>query len=328
MVSVRPPLQRIMTIDHAIRSSTLCSSATLSKALEVNWRTIQRDIEFMRDQLHAPIEYTRKRGYYYSEESYKLAFFQVTAGEMLALFVAEKLLKQLQGTPFADAMQQAFQKLASMLPEKVSIDLSKVQDALSVTPTVLTLQDVETFNIISTALHQQQRIEIDYFTAARNTRGRRLIDPYHLTLIDGDWQIVAWCHQRKDIRMFAMHRVKAARLTEETFERPAGFKIQDYMKGAFRAVRGGKVHQVELLFISEVAARVQEKIWHPSQKLTVQKDGSVRLQVEVNSFLEIRRWILWWGKDCTVINPSELKAEIIAELGNNLAHYGKNKKAH
>jgi len=56
-VSNRPALERILAIDLAIRGGKWPNSRTLARRLDVASRTIQRDIEFMRDRLHAPIEF-------------------------------------------------------------------------------------------------------------------------------------------------------------------------------------------------------------------------------------------------------------------------------
>ena len=44
-------------------------------------RTIRRDIDYMRDQLHAPIEFDSvQNGYYYTEPTFRLPFPQLTQG--------------------------------------------------------------------------------------------------------------------------------------------------------------------------------------------------------------------------------------------------------
>ena len=53
----RPPLRRIMLIDQAVRSGTWPNTTTLANDLEVNRRTIRRDIAYLCHQLHAPIEF-------------------------------------------------------------------------------------------------------------------------------------------------------------------------------------------------------------------------------------------------------------------------------
>src|SRR5712692_7844444 len=96
-------LVRLVRVVGDLLSRRSPNATSLAKLLEVNERTIHRDIDCLRDQLGAPIEYDQSRhGYYYREETYRLALPQVSEGECLALFLAERLLQQYKGTPLAD----------------------------------------------------------------------------------------------------------------------------------------------------------------------------------------------------------------------------------
>jgi predicted DNA-binding transcriptional regulator YafY len=97
--AVRPALRRFALVDERLRSRSWPNASSLARDLEVTPRTIHRDVEFLRDQYHAPIAFDpRKNGYYYAEASYALPYFRVSEGECLALFLAERLLQQYRGT--------------------------------------------------------------------------------------------------------------------------------------------------------------------------------------------------------------------------------------
>jgi predicted DNA-binding transcriptional regulator YafY len=62
---------RILMIDEAIRGGSYPSISKLARLAEVTKRTIERDIECLRDMYRAPIEYDyQRRGYYYSEPNF------------------------------------------------------------------------------------------------------------------------------------------------------------------------------------------------------------------------------------------------------------------
>src|SRR5262245_8217751 len=97
-LSARPPLARIMIIDQWPRAVTWPNATSLAARLEVDPRTIRRDITYMRDQLGAPLEYDpAHRGYHYTEPSFRLSDFPITEGELVALMLAQRLLKQYRG---------------------------------------------------------------------------------------------------------------------------------------------------------------------------------------------------------------------------------------
>ena len=81
-------------------------------------------------------------------------------------------------------------------------------------------------------------------------------------------------HLRDAIRMFSVHRIKSLRETGETFERPPVFRVEDHLKGSFRAVRGDGEYRVVRPFRPEVALRSDESLWHSSPVLERQSDGT------------------------------------------------------
>jgi len=46
----------------------------------------------------------------------------------------------------------------------------------------------------------------------------RMIDPYILTYYNNAWYVKAFCHLKKDLRIFAIHRICKADATELTFK--------------------------------------------------------------------------------------------------------------
>ena len=58
------------------------------------------------------------------------------------------------------------------------------------------------------------------------------------------------------IRMFAAQRVRSVEETDETFDRPVGFRAEDLMKGSFRATRGEGDYDVVLRFGSHATHAV------------------------------------------------------------------------
>jgi predicted DNA-binding transcriptional regulator YafY len=60
----------MQAIDQALRARKWPTDKTLAKDLEVDPRTIRRDLEFMRNEHHAPIAFDRvRRGYHYMEST-------------------------------------------------------------------------------------------------------------------------------------------------------------------------------------------------------------------------------------------------------------------
>jgi predicted DNA-binding transcriptional regulator YafY len=316
-------MARIMLIDQELRRRSWPNASTLSRRLEVNERTIRRDIAYLRDQLHAPIEFDRERnGYYYTEPTYRLPYLQLSQGELVALGLAQKIVRSFRGTPFEADLKHAIAKLKTGLPADVAGRLDAIGAYVSVLPAVQSAYDSATFCAVSTAVTECRQIEMVYWTASRNQTTRRIVDPYDLTLLGGDWYVVGYCHVRRSIRIFAVLRVKSVTPTGETFDRPSGFDVEHYMSGSFRAVRGDGSYDVALRFTAGSAGRVAEKAWHKSQVLEPQADGSLIVRFSVSDLREIKRWVLSWGTECEVLEPRELCELIVRDISAILERQG------
>lgn len=291
------------------------NTRTLAERIGVTRRTIRRDIDYFRDQLNAPIKFDAVRnGYYYTEPTFRLPFLQLSQGEMLALFLSEQMMRQFRGTPFEADLRHAIAKLGTMLPDEVTVRLDAINDLLSVLPTVHAEYDPESFCGVLRAVVGRRQLKMVYWTASRNETTSRFFDPYELSLVEDGWYVFGYCHRAATVRMFAVQRVRSLCETGESFDRPAGFRAADFMKGSFRALRGDGDHDVVLRFGPQAAGWIREKTWHASQVLEEQSDGSVIVRFHVNELRTVRRWVMYWGSDCEAIEPQELREMIMNEV--------------
>jgi predicted DNA-binding transcriptional regulator YafY len=314
----------MVALDQLIRSGRYPNTRTMASTLEVNPRTVHRDIEFMRDSWRAPIEFSReKRGYYYRDPDFALPIMRLTEGELVSLFLAERLLQQYKGTPFAADLAAAFRKLTAALPEEVSVDLGHLGEAYSFRQPAVNAGDADQFLELARAVQKQRQLELEYWAASRDETCRRVVDPYHLTSADGEWYLIAYCHLREEVRMFVPRRMKRVRHTGKTFDRPADFRIAEYLDRSFRALRGtGPPQKVRIRFSAGNAKYVRERVWHPTQESKDMKDGRLELTLHVNHLLEVSRWVMSYGAGCEVIEPEELRQVISKELAEMKQLYG------
>jgi predicted DNA-binding transcriptional regulator YafY len=312
--SARPPLARIMITDQAVREGTWPNATSLAERLEVDPRTVRRDIMYMRDQLGAPLEYDpAHRGYYYTEPNFRLSYFPVTEGELVALMLARRLLKQYRGTPFEHDLRRAFDKLARLLPDGVTVRLDAAADCLTVLPPVETDYDPATFAVLARSVVERHRVEVVYHTAGRDAVTARTLEPYNLLLRGDDWFVIARDSYRGEVRVFSIQRFRSVRDIGEAFDRPADFRVEDYIGDSFRMVRGEGHHRVALKFQPPAAGWVAEKRWHRTQVIEPTPDGGLILRMEISDLREIVRWGLYWGSSCAVLEPEALKSLIADE---------------
>jgi predicted DNA-binding transcriptional regulator YafY len=307
----RPPLERMLRIHQAIESRKFPNATTLARELEVSTKSIQRDLEFMRDRLNLPIAYDGSRsGYHYTEEVSAFPTMQITEGELAALVIAEKALQQYRGTQFEKPLLSAIRKIGQSLPDTISLNLAEVERTISFRTRVEPILNLEIFDALAKATAQRRQLRLTYRKPGSQRTEPRLVDPYHLANINGEWFLFAWDHARQDIRTFVPARVQSVTLTGKTFARPQKFSLEDRLRDSFGVYSGHGEYQVVLRFNARAADYVREKKWHASQQLRDLKKGGVELRLKLSSLMEVQRWVLSWGGDAVVVKPRELAESV------------------
>ncbi len=311
-ISTRPPLERMMRIHQAIATGQYPNARTLASQLEVSSKSVHRDLEFMRDRLDLPLEFNAAHnGYFYTEEVSGFPTLQITEGELFALLVAEKALHQYRGTTFEKPLVSAFKKMASSLPDTVSLNLADWEQTISFHMRAEPILNLEVFDALSRATASRRQLKLTYRKPGRREFEDRVVDPYHLANINGEWFLFAWCHLRHDIRTFVPARIQAIAQTGKTFVRPKKFSLEKRLRDSFGVISGSGTFDVVIRFNELVADYIREKKWHESQKLIELPDGGVELRLKLSSLVEIERWILGWGGNAVVIQPPELAQAVL-----------------
>lgn len=303
-----------MRIHGQLKAGDFPNCRKIANALEVSSKTIQRDIDFMRDRLGLPIEYDAAHvGYFYTEEVASFPSIEVSEGEVAALFVAQKALAQYRGTPFERPLRSAFRKIADSLKQRVSFSWSDLEEAISFHSAGASVADLELFETVSQAVLRSVELEFEYRKLQSKGYEARRVRPFHIACLENQWYLFAEDLERKQLRTFALPRMRAVRLTATKFRRPANFSISKVLSGSFGVFEGGKKHRIRLKFDAFAARLVSERTWHESQRLRGARDGSATLELELGGLEEIERWVLSWGSHARVLAPPELIARIREE---------------
>jgi proteasome accessory factor B len=310
----RPPLNRMMHLHEELLRERYPNCRKLGEVLEVSGKTIQRDLEFMRDQLGLPIEYHPQRfGYFYAEPVKSFPTLQVSEGELLAVFVARKALEQYRGTTFERSLRAAFDKLARNLDGQVSFGIEEWEEAISFRPVGSSAADLEVFEALAKSVRRSQEVEFGYAKLRGSGKERRRLQPYHLACVENQWYVMGLDLDRRGLRTFALPRVDSVQLKEARFRRPAHFSPRKLLAGSFGIMSGQGSYRIRLKFKGMASKLVPEKTWHPTQRLQTLPDGAVEMTLQLSNLPEIQRWILSWGSEVEVLEPAELAERIRRE---------------
>ena len=323
---------RITQIDDILHSGKTYTLKQLTKLVRrapggpeeegFSTRTIQRDLEFMRDTLKAPIE-SGCNGFRYTEPNFFIKCIPITEGEAFSLAVLNPLLEQYRNTPLESQLRCIFEKITDCLPEKITIDTSFLNPKITFIPDRGEKIDSEFFQTVFDALKSCQTLSFDYRPLQKSTYMERKIDPYHIVCQRGNWYVIGKCHDKGDVRIFSLGRMKNLSLTDKRFDVPKGFKPTDYFDAEMGVWLSDKTpFTVELLFSKEIATFALNRVWHSEQVTEERADGSVYVKFQTTQKQEILRWILGQGHTVKVLAPRELAEEVREEHKKAVELYG------
>ncbi len=314
----RSRFARIYYIDQQLRNQQYPNVPKLAEKWEVHRRTIERDIEFMRDRLGAPIAYSRHRmGYYYTKKDFQLPSINLTEGEMVTLFLGQKLLSQCAGTALEEPVRSAFEKICLFLPQGFSVDFDTLEQVISFDVQPLRgpeHQVAQIYHQLAIAIQNKKVVWVKYHSMWRNAIENRYIAPYHLRYFQGAWYLIGYCHLRKDIRIFALDRIKKLIVTDNTFTPQPDFSLQEFLQSSLGIEVGNSLEEVIIKFDQYQARWIQERQWHPSQVLEPQTDGSLIMRLTVSGLGEVKRWIMSFGSHAEILAPASLREEVKQEI--------------
>ena len=84
--------------------------------------------------------------------------------------------------------------------------------------------------------------------------------------------------------------------------------------------------KVRIWFSPDAAGYIKEKIWHETQEIVSQKDGSIIFEAEVAGTDEIKFWVMSWGSKAEVLEPPSLREEIRKETEAVRSLYGEGER--
>jgi predicted DNA-binding transcriptional regulator YafY len=300
------------------------SAADLARDIDCHPRTVYRDL----DALQAagfPI-YTERvdgKSLWSLLDTVKHHFpipFSLT--ELMALYFSRDVLKILKGTVFYDAIESLFQKIRTTLPPESKKYLEQVAKSLGARPRPYKQYEKfkEIIHQVNEAVLQRKRVDIVYYTMSRRRMTKRKVAPYQVWFYDGSFYLIGHCNLADEIRIFALDRIKMLHPTEEPFDIPDDFDFEAVMQRSFGVYQGAPV-RVKVRFDKEIAGYIREKVWHASQKISEQEDGSVVFEAEVSGTEEVKFWLMSWGAKALVLEPASLREEIRSECSLILEHY-------
>jgi predicted DNA-binding transcriptional regulator YafY len=306
-------LTRQWTLVRLLSGRTGRTLAQLRAELGVGKRTVQRDIAAL-ESADFPVVSESCNGtvrWRFMEGFHVESPVSLTLTEQMALYFSKGLLKPLQGTPIYESLETALQKIGAVLPPQSFHFLRGLDQAISVRS--LGFKDYrrskEVIGVLTRSIFHKFTTRITHRAAGYERGIERDVDPYRLWYVNNGIYLVTKDYRSSELRPFAVERISSAKATNRRFDIPADFDFEKFTESAFGVI-WGEAKEVKIRFSSDQAPYIEERTWHPSQKIEKRNDGSIDFTMQVADLWEVKRWLIGFGADAEVIQPAELKKDI------------------
>ena len=289
------------------------SAAELAQETGVVARTIHRDLAAIQEAGY-PLISDRQDGdklYRFLTRFKDVPPISFTLQELMTLSLLRCQLDLLNGTPFLEDMRSVFGKVNSVLPPRLAAHMERIAQVSH--PLLQGKRDYsragEQLRLIRHALLYQLTITISYRPAGRGEPAAYRVNPYTLLFQKGGIYLLGFAQQRQALRTFAVERICAVAQEKERFEIPDGFHAGQALEEAFGIVAEPPM-EVEIRFSAAIAHAVSGRVWHASQQIREEADGTVLLSFRAGGKMEILSWLLSYGAHAELLAPEHLRAEL------------------
>ena len=312
--------ERFYKIDQMLNERRVVPLEDFLEELGVSLATFKRDLEYMRNRFHAPIDWDRDAGGYRfgtpdaNAPAYELPGLWFSAGELYALLAAHTLLGELEPGILAAHVAPLQARLAALL-EASGHSSAQITQRVRLLSMARRTVEPRFFTDIVIALFEGKRIEVDAWNRARNEVNTRTISPLRLVHYRDNWYLDAWCHWRDELRSFALDTIQRVKLLgRERAKKVSIARLDKHFASAYGIFGGKPSNWAVLRFSPERARWVQAERWHKEQQSETLPDGSYRLRVPYADERELLMDILRHGRHVEVEAPPTLRQRVAEEV--------------
>lgn len=292
----------------------------IGQSFEVSRRTAERMRDAIRDAFPQIEEISepggRKRWRLPPGTTGRLA--DPTVEDIAALHRGAELAKKSGDSATADHLDTLSDRLRARLAgpnrTKLEPDIAALleADGVALRPGPRERIPTETLGSLRLAILAGVWIETDHRARATGLLSRNArLGPLAMLLGEGRQYLVAYNEWAKEVRLFALAGFERIELTQESFERPEGFDLSAWMQRSF-GIWQEDIHEVVWRFTPAAAPDARQYLFHPTQVMTDEPDGSLTVRFRAGGLREMCWHLFRWGDQVEILSPAALRETMAA----------------
>lgn len=244
---------RIYKIEMLIRDRGHVSFQGLLDELEVSPATLKRDLDYLKDQLGAPIVYDRYlNGYKFGDEcrgrKHQLPGLWFSERELYSLLMAYQLFNDLDADGVISRHLQPLLERIHLMLGTSAAEAAALLERVKIIGSAKRPVPSLAFERVGEALLKRRRLQLRYLTRGRGEVGQREVSPQRLVHYRNTWYLDGWCHTREKLLRFALDAVERVDPLDTRADDVALKTVEAELDGGYGIFAGGDPRWATLVF--------------------------------------------------------------------------------
>jgi predicted DNA-binding transcriptional regulator YafY len=278
----------------------------ISQKCSVSLRTAYRDLNALESELEVPI--WGKGSVRGIVEGYFLPAVPFTLMETIHIFLAVRLMQRCDYL-YNPGLVSTIRKLNNIVPPKLR---QQVLDTLAIMERQ-PRDERKIINLNKLIEAWLSRHMVKFLYRQEDKLIERVVEPYSIEPSEPGHSnyLIASCQPGGSIEIFKINNISGeVHICPDTYEIPSDFNAIDYISRSWGVhIDNDELVNAKIHFSQK--SNVKETIWHPSQVMQIQKDGSVIWTLKVRNTRDFLQWVLGWGIEAEVLEPETLRNQIV-----------------
>jgi predicted DNA-binding transcriptional regulator YafY len=173
--------ERFLWLHGRVKARKYPNARNLCEHFGITHKTAQRDIEFIRDRMGAPLVYVHeRRGYTYDDDSYELPGLWLNEEELISLLVSYRVASLIPDHALKGSMKTFLNHVLSLRGTTGKVSMDDLNEKVSVKNIEYSSTSGKTFHLVLDHLLRNKPMQIEYYSPHNDENTTRDILPLHL----------------------------------------------------------------------------------------------------------------------------------------------------
>lgn len=305
------PHQRRTALHRYLARGRKVVAAKLAEQWGCAERTVRRDLRRMRDVEGLPVAYDPiDQVWRYTQPVVAIEPTLVSEVDRRALLFSLQASAQFESTPVCKQTCRLYQSLLATLAPERATKFERMMACVRFTGPSLPTIEPDDWSVILLCLEAHETMHLTYTGGYDGTTVDRDLDPYGLMMRDRHWILVGYCHLRKGVLTFALHRIAKASTTDQSFKPPARF-MDEYLADAFDGFAStGDKATVVLRIRKDAPLFVADRVWSENESRTRDRQGRALVTFKTAALFMVEREVRADAGWVELLKPAESRKRL------------------